>query len=195
MSWRQHAIFVSPSRLVIYSSNEVQTPSDDWACRDNCYEPCGAISQVDQFTNVGETLTLRFFHVRLSDIIMYTGNTAKKVRMEWESSCRSPVNSLNKGQWRGAFIFFFDMGLNKRLSKPSRRRWFETPLRPLQHHCKVIALAVCIQYSQLWIEWRIFCCRWLTRCNFRSQHYIVIDTSFSFLQQGSNWHCQRQCLE
>ena len=68
------------SRLVIYSSYEVQTPYDDWACKDNCYEPCGAISQVDQFTNVGDTLTLRFFHVRLSDIVMYTGNTAKKVR-------------------------------------------------------------------------------------------------------------------
>ena len=68
------------SRLVIYSSYEVQTPYDDWACQDNCYEPCGAISQVDQFTNVGDTLTLRFFHVRLSDIVMYTGNTAKKVR-------------------------------------------------------------------------------------------------------------------
>ena len=30
---------------------------------------------------------------------------------------RSPVNSPQKGQWRGALIFFFDLRLNKRLSK------------------------------------------------------------------------------
>ena len=81
MSRCRHALIQTPSRLVIYSSNEVQTPYDDMACRDNCYEPCGAISQVDQFTNVGEAVTLRFFHIRLSDIIMYIGNTAKKVSL------------------------------------------------------------------------------------------------------------------
>ena len=30
---------------------------------------------------------------------------------------------------------FFDLRLNKRLSKQSRRRWFETPLRLLWRHC------------------------------------------------------------
>ena len=72
--------FPTPSRLVIYSSNEVQTPYDAWDCQDNCYEPCGAIEQVDQVTKIGERLTLRFFHVRLSDITKYTGSVAKKVR-------------------------------------------------------------------------------------------------------------------
>ena len=33
----------------------------------------------------------------------------------------SPVNFPHKGQWRGALTFFFNMGLNKRLSKSSRR--------------------------------------------------------------------------
>ena len=32
---------------------------------------------------------------------------------------RSPVNSPHKGQWRGALMFFYDLGLNKRLSKQS----------------------------------------------------------------------------
>ena len=48
---------------------------------------------------------------------------------------RWPMNSPHKGQWRGAMIFCFDLRLNKRLSKQSRRRWFETPSHPLWHHC------------------------------------------------------------
>ena len=36
-----------------------------------------------------------------------------------------------------SFAVFFDLRLNKRLSKQSRRRWFETPLRSLWRHCNV----------------------------------------------------------
>ena len=34
------------------------------------------------------------------------------------------------------FGVFFDLHLNKRLSKQSSRRWFETPSRPLRRQCK-----------------------------------------------------------
>ena len=34
-----------------------------------------------------------------------------------------------------SFDVFFDLRLNKRLSKGSRRRWFETPSRPLWRNC------------------------------------------------------------
>ena len=34
-----------------------------------------------------------------------------------------------------SFDVFFDLRLNKRLSKQSRRRWFETPWRSLWRHC------------------------------------------------------------
>ena len=44
----------------------------------------------------------------------------------------SPVNSPHKGQWHGA--------LNKRLSKPSRRRWFETPSHSLWRHCNALVV-------------------------------------------------------
>ena len=37
-----------------------------------------------------------------------------------------------------SFAVFFDLRLNKRLSKQSRRLWFEAPSRLLWHHCKVI---------------------------------------------------------
>ena len=34
-----------------------------------------------------------------------------------------------------SFDIFFDLCLNKQLSKPSSRWWFETPSHPLWHHC------------------------------------------------------------
>ena len=50
---------------------------------------------------------------------------------------RPPVNSPHKGQWRGAFNVFFDLCLNKRLSKQSWGWWFETLWRPLWRQCNV----------------------------------------------------------
>ena len=50
---------------------------------------------------------------------------------------RSSVNPPPlKVQWRGTLTLIFDLRLNKRLSKQSRRRWwFETPSRSLWCHC------------------------------------------------------------
>ena len=36
---------------------------------------------------------------------------------------------------KGSFDVFFDLRLSKRLSKQSRRRWFETPSRSMWRHC------------------------------------------------------------
>ena len=36
-----------------------------------------------------------------------------------------------------SFAVFFDLRLDKLLSKQSRRQWFETPSRPLWRHCNV----------------------------------------------------------
>ena len=44
-----------------------------------------------------------------------------------------------------SFYIFFDMRLNKRWSKQSRRLWFETPLRALCRQCNV--LEVCANQS------------------------------------------------
>ena len=46
----------------------------------------------------------------------------------------SSVNSHHKDQWRLSIDVFFDEHLNKRLSKQSWRRWFETPSRSLWRH-------------------------------------------------------------
>ena len=52
---------------------------------------------------------------------------------------KSPVTSEFPAQrpvtW--SFDVFFYLRLNKRLSKQSWGRWFETPLRPLWRHCNV----------------------------------------------------------
>ena len=48
---------------------------------------------------------------------------------------RPPENSPHKGQWRRTLFFFFDLRLNKRLSKQSWGWWFETPSRPLWRQC------------------------------------------------------------
>ena len=49
---------------------------------------------------------------------------------------RSPVNSHQKGQWRGALMFYLICAWTKaRLRKQSRLCWFETPLCSLWRHC------------------------------------------------------------
>ena len=50
----------------------------------------------------------------------------------FEGKHQSPVDSPQKGQWRGALIFSLRL---KRLSKQSRCRWLETPSRSLWRHC------------------------------------------------------------
>ena len=39
-----------------------------------------------------------------------------------------------KGQWRRGLMFFYDLGLNERLSKQSWGWWIETPSHPLWRH-------------------------------------------------------------
>ena len=47
------------------------------------------------------------------------------------------IMSSHKGQWRGALVF--SLRLNKRLTKQSWCRWFETPSRSLWRHCNDFA--------------------------------------------------------
>ena len=48
---------------------------------------------------------------------------------------RLPVNSPHKGQCTRSFDAFFDLRLNKRLSKQSWGWWSETSSHPLRRHC------------------------------------------------------------
>ena len=69
------------------------------------------------------------------------------------------MTSSNGNIFRGihrsprSFDVFFDLALNKRLSKPSRRRWFETPSPLLWRHCNV-----CILRSQMqFLDTKLLC--------------------------------------
>ena len=44
-----------------------------------------------------------------------------------------------------SFDVFYDLRLNKRLSKPPKRRWFETPLRSLWRYCNGLNVPIIIQ--------------------------------------------------
>ena len=63
---------------------------------------------------------------------------------------RLPVNSPHKGQWRGVLIFF-DLRLNKQLSKRSWGWWFGTPSHALWGHCNELLWKLEVQFlSKVW---------------------------------------------
>ena len=70
---------------------------------------------------------------------------------------------------------FFYLRLNKRLSKHSRRRWFETPSRSLWRHCNV-NLQPCGQH----VSFTILCVRYcvsLLFSEFSFNFELITDTS------------------
>ena len=72
----------------------------------------------------------------------------------------SPVNGEFPSQSpvTRSFDVFFDLGLNKRLSKQSRRRWFEAPLRSLWSHCNVLSVSHTLSKVRCMpgcLEWKI----------------------------------------
>ena len=56
----------------------------------------------------------------------------------------SPVTGAFPVTW--SFDVFFDLRLNKRLSKQSRGWWFETPSRPLWRHCNAVICKRTFEY-------------------------------------------------
>ena len=64
------------------------------------------------------------------------------------------------------FEAFSDLRLNKRLSKQSRRRWFETPSRPFWRHCNEMSLHLATTTTKLQVfSEKVLGCSW-----FRSNH-------------------------
>ena len=63
---------------------------------------------------------------------------------------------------------FFDLHLNKQLSKQSRRRWLETLSRSLWHHCN--------DFSMITIPWQLYgACRQHHMWRFACVIYIPLD--------------------
>ena len=72
------------------------------------------------------------------------------------------VNSLHKGQWRGALMFYLICALNKWLSKQSRGWWFETPTRSLWRHCNVLVCGRWVIEPCRILSMSVMSCRTLT---------------------------------
>ena len=66
-------------RLIIYSATGISTLSEETACSNDCYQPCGNILNPEDLTNVGDNVVLRFFHFSLSDLHKYVGNNPLRV--------------------------------------------------------------------------------------------------------------------
>ena len=95
---------------------------------------------------------------------------------------RSPVNSPHKGQWRGALIFFFDLRLNKRLSKQSSGWWFETPSRSLRRHCN----GLCQLKKMLHIYWYTI--------SIISRYLANTLIKWPFWYKDTSYQCMNSCV-
>ena len=79
---------------------------------------------------------------------------------------RSPANSLHKGQWCRALMFFFYLHLNKRLGKQWGCRWFQTPSCSLQRHCNDKTFTTgCTESCQNHNFW---CSQWWEFCQMKT---------------------------
>ena len=65
-------------------------------------------------------------------------------------------NSQHKGQSRGTLMVFFYMRLDKRLSKQSRRRWYERSSHSLWRHCLYYVCMLRWLFINSCIMWFLF---------------------------------------
>ena len=88
-------------------------------------------------------------HQRSASLGLCEGNSGPAMTSFWRWHLKFPLCSTLMTSSNGnisALLALCDGNsprLNKRLSKPSRRRWFETPLRPLWRHRNVSCVFEC----------------------------------------------------
>ena len=77
-----------------------------------------------------------FKHRKRNHMMMsWNGNAFRVTGPLWEEFTGHQWIPLTKVSDMGLFYVFFDLRLNKRLSKQSRRQWIETPSRYVLRHC------------------------------------------------------------
>ena len=93
-------------------------------------------------TLLTEWVSMTHIHSYHDDVIKW-----KHFMCYWPFACpsQSPVTR--------SFDAFFDLRLNKRSSKHSIRRWFETPSRSLWRHCNVTSNIIrhCSDWGRIYI--------------------------------------------
>ena len=95
---------------------------------------------------------------------------------------------------------FFDLRLKKRLSKQSWSWWFETPSRPLWHHCNVLCWTTysILKRNHIW-----FVVIYSVPCNLQTVELILLDNTqrlklflmmLSYLSVCANMSCIMYCV-
>ena len=107
--------------------------------------------------------------------------TFSKLLALCEGNHWSLVDSPHKGQWQN-FGIFFDLHLNKRLSKHSKCRWFEMPSCSLWRHGKEI--------SQMWSyslihEYLSSLKKFSLKCNINCVHWGYVILVYIYAWQES----------
>ena len=129
--------------------------------------------------------------IKVSMIIVWMDYSYWRHQMEIFSALlahcagNSPVTGEFPAQWpvTQSFDVFFNLCLNKRLSKQSRGWWFETPSRPLWRHCNVkTASRIIISYSIYW-DWETY----LWRAQNCSSNKFITDTNFDIYAWDKDW--------
>ena len=94
-----------------------------------------------------------------------------------------------------SFDIFFDLRLNKRLSKQSWGWWFETPSCSLWRHCQQTYYCPCKMKCSLSFAWNIIfvhysCLNW-PHCNYTVLYFSVF---FKLIQYGNGWPTEKWYL-
>ena len=84
------------------------------------------------------------------NVFHITGHLCQEFTGHWWIPAQMPVT--------GSFDVFFDLHINKRLSKQWWGWWFEMPSRPLWRHCNVL----CMNH---WWQWNLEC--WIHLSNIK----------------------------
>ena len=107
------------------------------------------------FVTIYSVVTLFIYVMHL--YIMMTSSAGIIFRVTgpfWGEIHRSSVDSPLKGPVTRSVGVFFDLRLNKRWSKDSRRRWFRTPCRSLWRHCNMLLFffgQISLHWAALWL--------------------------------------------
>ena len=103
----------------------------------NVKDPCGVFIHIfkSSLAWMNSYQRLNAEKLRKHDDIIKWKHFSSYWPFVWGESTDDRWIPLRKGHWSGTLGVFFDLRLNNRLSKQSRRWWFETPSLPLLRHC------------------------------------------------------------
>ena len=123
---------------------QIMTPTDSMLTAHlvSSYSDCGAVVYImprKQQSGKNDNLDYNIPRADVNKHIMMASSNGNIFRVTCPFAGISPVNGEfpSQGPVTRSFDVFFDLRLNKMLSKQLRRRWFETPPRSLWRHCNI----------------------------------------------------------